>query len=121
MRVRRSTRREEQSFRRGSIPYFWENADILYLPITKPFWKEWRYDYVPPTDWQYPNFWENADALYLPITEPFHKFWRYDLNTDTALWLGQPLSAYAQGQLDYLPTSPTKLWRWDYVPSPDWR
>jgi len=102
------------------FPDFWENADALYLPIVKPFSKLWRYDYVPPTDWQYPNFWENADTLYLPVTEPFSKLWRYDLITDTALWLGSPQSAYTQQQLDYRPSSPTKFWRWDYVPQPDW-
>ena len=35
-------------------------------------------------------------------------------------WLGTPLAPSTIQQLEYAPTSPTKLWRWDHVPTTEW-
>jgi hypothetical protein len=103
------------------MPSDWMTANIIYqldyLP-TSPT-KQWRYDYDADV-----RLWLGEPAptniTTIPFNEPFNKLWRWDADFDIRLWQGQPLSAYALEQVEYVPTSPTKQWRWDNVPAPDW-
>jgi hypothetical protein len=97
---------------------FQRNAVLNPPVVQQPFYKLWRYDLVPPTDWLGTP--QAAHTLQALDYKPFHRLWRWDLVPDQ-FWLGQPVPS----NIEFIP-APTvtlpfsKLWRWDHVPAPDW-
>ena len=101
-------------------PWIWQapfNPQMGNKPKAgpNPFFKLWRYDYVPQPDWQMPAEWMSSgiiQALHFKPTSP-QKLWRWDADYDVRLWLGTPQPSNILHELGFKPTSPAKLWRWD--------